>query len=1283
MTSISEIRQVAASSAGARALLLKSDSLVMGLAGALKPLCISTCLPATASANDNQSSAAAAVAVVWLLCLLLSASQHAAVLHVRGDAALLLRMYRSGVSRGLRHAALVALTQLHLAPGCSASDAASVVRMLVEATAACESAVQARATGALRATTASEAARASSRHSDADVSDAGDMGNQEAAAAAAAAAEEEEEEGGEAYAPIPRHDSTWQVASGLAALSNLFEGRSMPHPDGPTVSASARASRGWPLRAAAKEAFLASGGVALCTRLLAALQGAFPCAADSAAGGAAACDGLHTAANRQAEALWLVRATCRVLAALTRGEEALAERCGGLLGGVDGLCALLHSIGILSSGHAAPALEAWLEIAIGDRHGGGKRRGSCGMPLVAAAVLRILAAHRPSPPHYTLRLVETIRSLAVHSEESAVHLGRAGVLREAIRLLERASFPSDARVTSTRGRSSAQGSQQQEEVEEEEEGRQRRLRHALGALIVSIARCWGQPSDLRAMLDQCVVTDVEADAKNRTPPPPSSAPPRSTDNATTTDSNHHATSRLRLSPGPLSLLLAATRPMGPSMAYRWLRPGTKPLPIAPQERAWPPAQGYTIGCWVRRPELCAPPREAHYDEGRYDGGRGEEDEERAEEEEEAAAHTREVEEPLFTLYELETVDEKSFAAAHLRYAGRGVAELSVQTGSNKRVARCRLTFPLSRGSWHHLCVVHERRRPVSASRLTVYVDGAPVRQEALAYPAFDCCHTVNGLLGFPADSIGDAAAGGGGGGGGGGDAADGADDAYVGWHLGPSFGSELLFTEFQVREVCAMGWASPWLQLHVAESHTDELRNELQTCWLQSSIAVEARLTEAFTPPASSGIGLGASAPVEFRLPPSKMIFVVNALADGGAASAAVVAAAAAAETGQGGGMGAGGGGGGGGAGAIGGGGGGGGGDLVEPHRLVQCLPAVGGASALLRLVEAAHDGEALLLAIRACRHFLLGQPMNAHLFADVGYFGLRFCLRAKLPSLIDEGVCDALLSVCCKARAVPAAAARSDDERLLLAFSAAADACPRDGSRDVSARHRRTSVGGPDGAGGRAGGGSERRGGQNSFSEGGKELAVTSTGVRAAGASSSSVIANVRMLRILLLDRQLWGRASPGVQRHWLQRLHGLLTEDAAGAWNARCLADAGLLDCLMVLLSTRRLAASSPSSSSSSSSTLASEGSGSSEGGGSGSGSGSGSSSSSSSSNPLLAARLILRTWHSVHFSHEMTQRVFDFLASTCNRSYYDGASDLQLLCLRVSAPHLLPNIPLTPSP
>ena len=130
-------------------------------------------------------------------------------------------------------------------------------------------------------------------------------------------------------------------------------------------------------------------------------------------------------------------------------------------------------------------------------------------------------------------------------------------------------------------------------------------------------------------------------------------------------------------------------------------------------------------------------------------------------------------------------------------------------------------------------------------------------------------------------------------------------------------------------------------------------------------------------------------------------------------------------------------------------------------------------APALLRLVEAAHDAEAYCWPSAHAATSFWGQPMNAHLFADVGYFGLRFCLRAKLPSLIDEGVCDALLSVCCKARAVPAAAARSDDERLLLAFSAAADA-PRDGSRDVSARHRRTSVGGPDGAGGRAGGGSD-----------------------------------------------------------------------------------------------------------------------------------------------------------------------------------------------------------------
>ena len=180
-------------------------------------------------------------------------------------------------------------------------------------------------------------------------------------------------------------------------------------------------------------------------------------------------------------------------------------------------------------------------------------------------------------------------------------------------------------------------------MEEEEEGRQRRLRHALGALIVSIARCWGQPSDLRAMLDQCVVTDVEADAKNRTPPPPSSAPPRSTDNATTTDSNHHATSRLRLSPGPLSLLLAATRPMAPRWHTAGCAPGRSLCRSLRRERAAARAGlhdrvlGAPSGA-VRTPTRGSlrrgPVRRGAWGGGRGKGGGGGE---------EAAAHTREVE----------------------------------------------------------------------------------------------------------------------------------------------------------------------------------------------------------------------------------------------------------------------------------------------------------------------------------------------------------------------------------------------------------------------------------------------------------------------------------------------------------------------------------------------------------------------------------------------------------------------------------------------------------------
>ena len=114
---------------------------------------------------------------------------------------------------------------------------------------------------------------------------------------------------------------------------------------------------------------------------------------------------------------------------------------------------------------------------------------------------------------------------------------------------------------------------------------------------------------------------------------------------------------------------------------------------------------------------------------------------------------------------------------------------------------------------------------------------------------------------------------------------------------------------------------------------------------------------------------------------------------------------------------------------------------------------------------------------------------------------------------------------------------------------------------------------------------------------------------------------------RVLLLDSALWARATPKVQRHWLQRLHGLLSEDDVGASNASYLVDAGMLDSMMTLLASGRLLAGGCH---------------------------------------LLAARLLLRAWHSVQFSMEVTRRVHDFLAATAHPQH----ADVQLLCVRMLA-------------
>ena len=114
---------------------------------------------------------------------------------------------------------------------------------------------------------------------------------------------------------------------------------------------------------------------------------------------------------------------------------------------------------------------------------------------------------------------------------------------------------------------------------------------------------------------------------------------------------------------------------------------------------------------------------------------------------------------------------------------------------------------------------------------------------------------------------------------------------------------------------------------------------------------------------------------------------------------------------------------------------------------------------------------------------------------------------------------------------------------------------------------------------------------------------------------------------QVLLLDSALWARATPKAQRHWLQRLHGLLSEDEVGTSNASYLVDAGMLDSMMTLLASGRLLAGGCH---------------------------------------LVAARLVLRTWHSVQFSMEVTRRVHDFLAATARPQH----ADVQLLCVRMLA-------------
>ena len=256
-----------------------------------------------------------------------------------------------------------------------------------------------------------------------------------------------------------------------------------------------------------------------------------------------------------------------------------------------------------------------------------------------------------------------------------------------------------------------------------------------------------------------------------------------------------------------------------------------------------------------------------------------------------------------------------------------------------------------------------------------------------------------------------------------------------------------------------------------------------------------------------------------------------------------------------------------------------GGGELVHPRSLADVLPHAGGSAALLFVMNAANDTTALVGALCLLRGFLRLHPANLCLVAQENLYGrLILLLRAKPAALLCERVCAALVAM----------ALDDDPTTESLAPASDEDACTGTIGRMDKWRRR-------------------------------------------------SLIVDVRSARHALLDASLWSEAPPTTQRYWMQALHGLLSEDGRGAWNANMLLNAGLLETVMQLMKSGVLV---------------------------------------SSGAHLLAARLALRVWHSSKVASESTQLVHDFLLQTLAASLppFPAAAacpppvDVLLLCLRM---------------
>ena len=241
------------------------------------------------------------------------------------------------------------------------------------------------------------------------------------------------------------------------------------------------------------------------------------------------------------------------------------------------------------------------------------------------------------------------------------------------------------------------------------------------------------------------------------------------------------------------LLRSSSRPCLP---YVWLQPPGGRMSVDIPDRPWPPQSAYSVCCWLRRPWLPTPTAESVRDD-----------------------------EAPFTLYEVVSQDGHSYASAQLH-----ADELVVHAGGAAKPAVCCVPLAWARGEWKCLVLVHERRKPDYASRLTVYVDGVPHHSATLLFPSADCRQGVRFSLGYigPGQAATESAS----------RAETVAPGEASGWHVACSYVCDMGFSASQVRQAFLWGFlAPPFLRLNTAEVHDDLAAKELRVCWNQSRYA--------------------------------------------------------------------------------------------------------------------------------------------------------------------------------------------------------------------------------------------------------------------------------------------------------------------------------------------------------------------------------------------------------------------------------------------------------------